>query len=150
MTARKRHNCPRQLPRTRGFSRGYALASSALRSPGVVQPDRSPQERPRHPHPDRRRTRRAPDRRSSPRPPARRPHHRITGSPDHRITLPNLKELRPGSKGDSEVRMLFVFNPERNAVILVGGNKAGNWSGWYRTAIKEAEAAYQAYTEEEA
>ncbi|MGC4949933.1 type II toxin-antitoxin system RelE/ParE family toxin [Streptomyces sp. DT224] len=70
---------------------------------------------------------------------------RITGS-----TLPNLKELRPGSKGDSEVRMLFVFNPERNAVILVGGNKAGNWSGWYRTAIKEAEAAYQAYTEEEA
>jgi hypothetical protein len=45
--------------------------------------------------------------------------------------------------------MLFVFSPERNAVILVGGDKAGNRSGWYRTAIKEAEAAYQAYTEEE-
>ncbi|MHC5902400.1 type II toxin-antitoxin system RelE/ParE family toxin [Streptomyces sp. S6] len=68
---------------------------------------------------------------------------RITGS-----ALPNLKELRPGSSGASEVRLLFVFDPERNAVILVGGDKAGNWSGWYRTAIKEAEEAYSAYREE--
>lgn len=68
---------------------------------------------------------------------------RITGS-----DLPNLKELRPGSSGASEVRVLFVFDPERNAVILVGGDKSGNWSGWYRTAIKEAEEAYAAYKEE--
>ncbi|MYV60122.1 hypothetical protein GTW37_11920 [Streptomyces sp. SID4931] len=60
-------------------------------------------------------------------------------------TLANLKELRPGSSGASEVRVLFVFDPARNAVILVGGDKAGQWSGWYRTAIKEAEAAYEAY-----
>ncbi|WP_318808411.1 type II toxin-antitoxin system RelE/ParE family toxin [Streptomyces scabiei] len=46
------------------------------------------------------------------------------------------------------MRLLFVFDPERNAVILVGGDKAGNWSGWYRTAIKEAEEAYTAYREE--
>ncbi|WP_322755427.1 type II toxin-antitoxin system RelE/ParE family toxin [Frankia sp. Cas3] len=57
-------------------------------------------------------------------------------------TLPNLKELRPGSVGPSEVRLLFVFDPERQAVILVGGDKAGNWRGWYRTAIPLAEAAY--------
>lgn len=68
---------------------------------------------------------------------------RIPGS-----TLPNLKELRPGLSGASEVRLLFVFDPERNAVILVGGDKAGNWSGWYRTAIKGAEEAYAAYKEE--
>lgn len=68
---------------------------------------------------------------------------RITGA-----ALPNLKELRPGSSGASEVRLLFVFDPERNAVILVGGDKAGNWSGWYRTAIKEAEEAYAAYRQE--
>jgi hypothetical protein len=43
------------------------------------------------------------------------------------------------------VRVLFVVDPGRNAVILVGGDKAGNWSGWYRTAVKEAEDAYQAY-----
>ncbi|MFD8945608.1 type II toxin-antitoxin system RelE/ParE family toxin [Streptomyces californicus] len=65
---------------------------------------------------------------------------RIVGS-----ALPNLKELRPGSSGAGEVRLLFVFDPARDAVILVGGDKAGRWSRWYRTAIKEAEAAYEAY-----
>jgi hypothetical protein len=54
----------------------------------------------------------------------------------------NLKELRPGSAGASEVRLLFVFDPVRQAVLLVGGDKAGNWQGWYRTAIPIAEAAY--------
>ncbi|MEJ3744031.1 type II toxin-antitoxin system RelE/ParE family toxin [Actinomycetes bacterium KLBMP 9797] len=61
----------------------------------------------------------------------------LTGS-----TLANLKELRPGSAGSTEVRLLFVFDPQRHAVILVGGDKAGNWRGWYRTAIPQAEAAY--------
>jgi hypothetical protein len=56
--------------------------------------------------------------------------------------LPNLKELRPGSAGASEVRLLFVFDPARQAVILVGGDKSGNWSGWYRSAIPQAEQAY--------
>src|SRR5215468_4537276 len=57
-------------------------------------------------------------------------------------TLSNLKELRPGSAGASEVRLLFVFDSRRQAVILVGGDKAGNWRGWYRAAIPLAEAAY--------
>jgi hypothetical protein len=69
---------------------------------------------------------------------------RIKGS-----SLPNLKELRPGSSGASEVRLLFIFDPERNAVVLVGGDKSGNWSGWYESAVKEAEEAYAAYLEEE-
>jgi hypothetical protein len=62
---------------------------------------------------------------------------RIKGS-----ALPNLKELRPGSAGASEVRLLFVFDPQRQAVILVGGDKAGSWHGWYRAAVSMAEAAY--------
>jgi len=57
--------------------------------------------------------------------------------------LSNLKELRPGSAGATEVRLLFVFDPERQAVILVGGDKAGNWSGWYRVAVPLAEQAYE-------
>ena len=56
--------------------------------------------------------------------------------------LPNLKELRPGSSGGSEVRLLFVFDPERRAVFLVGGDKSGKWSDWYKTAISRAEGAY--------
>jgi hypothetical protein len=47
---------------------------------------------------------------------------RIEGSKVH-----NLKELRPGSSGGSEVRVLFVFDPDRRAVLLVAGDKAGNW-----------------------
>ena len=56
--------------------------------------------------------------------------------------LAKLKELRPGSAGSTEVRLLFVFDPVRQAVLLVGGDKAGNWRGWYRTAIPVAESAY--------
>lgn len=35
--------------------------------------------------------------------------------------LRNLKELRPGSRGRSEIRMLFVFDPDRAAIFLVAG-----------------------------
>jgi len=62
---------------------------------------------------------------------------RIKGS-----RLTNMKELRPGSTGRSELRVLFVFDPERRAVLLVAGNKAGNWTGWYRKAIPLAERLY--------
>ncbi|WP_330300943.1 type II toxin-antitoxin system RelE/ParE family toxin [Streptomyces sp. NBC_00503] len=63
--------------------------------------------------------------------------------------LANLKELRPGSTGATEVRLLFVFDPLRRAVFLVGGDKAGDWQGWYRSAIPRAEAAYQDYVTEQ-
>lgn len=59
--------------------------------------------------------------------------------------LANLKELRPGSAGGGEVRLLFLFDPLRRAVFLVGGDKSGEWQGWYRTAIPVAERAYEDY-----
>lgn len=62
---------------------------------------------------------------------------RITGSRIH-----NLKELRPGSAGSSEIRILFVFDPARRAVLLVSGDKAGNWQGWYKSSIPLAEQRY--------
>jgi hypothetical protein len=46
--------------------------------------------------------------------------------------LHNLKELRPGSAGRREIRVLFMFDPWRSAILLVAGDKAGNWSAWYR------------------
>ena len=67
---------------------------------------------------------------------------RIAGSELH-----NLKELRPGSSGGSEVRILFIFDPVRNAVLLVAGDKSGRWKEWYAEAIPAAEAAYKAYLE---
>ena len=43
----------------------------------------------------------------------------------------NMKELRPGSTGRTEIRVLFAFDVERKAVLLIGGDKSEDWSGWY-------------------
>jgi hypothetical protein len=51
----------------------------------------------------------------------------------------NMKELRPGSSGRSELRILFTFDPRRKAILLVAGDKAGNWNKWYRTNIPIAD-----------
>ncbi|MEU9075522.1 type II toxin-antitoxin system RelE/ParE family toxin [Kitasatospora sp. NPDC048538] len=67
--------------------------------------------------------------------------------------IPNLKELRPGSSGDSEIRILFALDTGRRIVILVAGDKRGRWQSWYRTAIPLAEERYRAHlrrTEEQA
>ena len=62
---------------------------------------------------------------------------RIQGSRFH-----NMKELRPPSAGSSEIRMLFAFDPAREAIFLVAGDKAGNWNRWYRQAIALADERY--------
>lgn len=69
-------------------------------------------------------------------------------------TLPNLKELRPGSTGRSELRLLFVFDPARQAILLTAGDKAGQWQTWYDEHIPLAEQRYAqwlagAYRDEE-
>jgi hypothetical protein len=53
-----------------------------------------------------------------------------------------MKELRPGSAGSTEVRMIFAFDPMREAVFLVAGDKSGQWKAWYRTAIPLADARF--------
>ena len=42
---------------------------------------------------------------------------------------------------------MFIFDPVRNAVLLVAGDKSGRWKEWYAEAIPAAEAAYKAYLE---
>ncbi|MGW2095037.1 type II toxin-antitoxin system RelE/ParE family toxin [Promicromonospora sukumoe] len=68
---------------------------------------------------------------------------RIEGSRVH-----NMKELRPASSGRSEVRVLFVFDPWRSAILLVGGDKSGRWKTWYRDAIPDAERLFESYLRE--
>lgn len=62
---------------------------------------------------------------------------RIQGSKYHR-----LKELRPASPGTTEIRILFVFDPLRCAILLVAGDKSGNWQGWYDENVPVAERRY--------
>ena len=64
--------------------------------------------------------------------------------------IKNLKELRPGSSGTSEVRILFVFDPWRSAILLVAGDKSGRWGRWYAEAIPRAGQLYEIYLKERA
>ena len=50
-----------------------------------------------------------------------------------------MKELRPGSTGRTEIRVLFAFDVIRRAVLLVGGDKSTDWNGWYRVNIPIAD-----------
>jgi len=59
----------------------------------------------------------------------------------------NMKELRPGSSGRSEVRILFAFDPARQAVLLVAGDKAGQWDDWYKRAIPLADDRFDEHIE---
>lgn len=54
----------------------------------------------------------------------------------------NMKELRPGSSGRSELRVLFAFDPERSAIMLIAGDKAGNWMRWYKKSIPVADELF--------
>ena len=38
----------------------------------------------------------------------------------------NMKEIRPGSTGRTEIRALFAFDKKRRAILLVGGDKSDN------------------------
>ncbi|MGC4793322.1 type II toxin-antitoxin system RelE/ParE family toxin [Micromonospora saelicesensis] len=60
-------------------------------------------------------------------------------------SIANLKELRPGM-----VRILFVFDPWRASILLVAGDKSGQWTSWYRHAIPLAEQRYEIYLKERA
>jgi hypothetical protein len=60
----------------------------------------------------------------------------------------NMKELRPPSAGRSKVRILFVFDPWRSAVLLMAGDKSGRWKQWYQAAIPQAEQLYEDYLAE--
>lgn len=60
---------------------------------------------------------------------------------------PNMKELRPGSTGRSEIRVLFAFDVARQAVLLVGGDKSTDWKGWYAVNIPIADSRFSEHQE---
>ena len=61
--------------------------------------------------------------------------------------LKNLKELR--SKTENHLfRIAYIFDPERNALLLIGGDKKGkNEKKFYKDLIREAEQIYADYLE---
>lgn len=56
----------------------------------------------------------------------------------HGTGLKKLKEARI----DRGARVLFAFDSNRNAVMLLGGDKTGEWKRWYPKHIEHAERLY--------
>jgi hypothetical protein len=57
----------------------------------------------------------------------------------------NLEELRPASPKGACIRILFAFDPQRSAVMLVAGDKSvgkQRWTNWYKEAVSLAEKLY--------
>lgn len=62
-----------------------------------------------------------------------------------RSSIQNLKELRPRG---TYLRILFVFDPRRSAILLIGGNKERQWKRWYDRTIPIAERLYEEHLRE--
>lgn len=60
---------------------------------------------------------------------------KVAGSSFH-----SMKELRPSG---TTIRILFIFDPKRKAILLIGGDKAGRWKSWYEVNIPIAEQRYR-------
>jgi hypothetical protein len=56
----------------------------------------------------------------------------------HGGRLRKLKEARI----DRGTRVLFAFDSNQDAVMLVGGDKTGKWNRWYPQKIRDAERLY--------
>ena len=58
----------------------------------------------------------------------------------------HMKELRAAKGG--ALRVLFMFDPRRQVILLLGGDKTGEWDAWYEWAVPLAEDLYDTYLAE--
>ena len=68
--------------------------------------------------------------------------HRPTVGSISNSKFHNMKELRPLG---TTIRILFIFDPNRNAVYLISGNKKDEWKSWYKRNIPLADEKYEIY-----
>jgi hypothetical protein len=57
----------------------------------------------------------------------------------------NMKELRPSG---GNLRILFVFDPRRTAILLIGGDKTNHWDNWYLNYVPIADELYDEHLKE--
>lgn len=57
-----------------------------------------------------------------------------------------MKELRAAQGG--ALRVLFMFDPRRQVILLLGGDKSGAWNAWYEWAVPAADDLYDDYLDE--
>jgi hypothetical protein len=57
----------------------------------------------------------------------------------------NMKELRPRG---GNMRVMFAFDPRRTAILLIGGDKTGQWESWYAEMVPIADVLYDEHLRE--
>jgi hypothetical protein len=57
----------------------------------------------------------------------------------------NMKELRPRG---THMRLLFAFDPLRQAIVLVAGDKTNRWKQWYGENIPVADERFDAHVKQ--
>jgi len=61
---------------------------------------------------------------------------------------PNMKELRTSTVGGDRLRIFYAFDPRRVAILLIGGNKTGQWEEFYDEYIPIADNLYDTHLNE--
>jgi hypothetical protein len=62
-------------------------------------------------------------------------------------TNPKFRELRT-TAGDSELRIVYAFDPRRDAVLIIGGDKGGD-DRFYSWILPQAEKIWDQYLTEQ-
>ncbi len=57
----------------------------------------------------------------------------------------NMKELITPA---SDIRILFAFDPRRAAILLIGGDKRGEWNDWYDRMVPIADELFDEHLRE--
>ena len=57
----------------------------------------------------------------------------------------NMKELIPPA---GNLRVLFAFDPRRTAILLIGGDKSGEWNAWYDRFVPVADVLFDEHLHE--
>jgi hypothetical protein len=86
---------------------------------------------------------------------------RRSGGPRRHFARRHQPGLHPGPRGENATNqepfraldeggpaILFIFDPARNAVLLVAGDKAGQWTAGHRESVPLAEARHATYLKE--
>jgi hypothetical protein len=55
----------------------------------------------------------------------------------------SMKELQAAKSG--ALRVLFSFDPRHQAILLLGGDKSGDWNDWYAWAVPLAGDPYDGH-----
>lgn len=71
-----------------------------------------------------------------------------SGRPDFRFSASEYERAASRLSGKSEIRILFAFDPIRQAILLVAGDKSGQWQRWYRKNIPIADELYDRHLEQ--